>query len=735
MEKFLKNTIWVCLAIIPFVALYISNGTGIDILNSGTAGMFFPFISGKNLLFRALVEIAFASWIIVAIKDAKYRPKKSVLLIAYAVFMTVILFADIFGVNRTQSIWSNFERMEGFVGHIHFFLYFVVLTSFLNSQVEWLKMMRIAIFSNLLVVGYGFLQFLGGQLFIFAKIAPGMSAKFRELFPIHMSAGRIDSTIGNSAYFGVYCLLFAFLSALLFTQSKEKGQRRFYAIIVIVNLLGVFYSGTRGSMVGVLGGVLVTLFIESLKEKGKIRNTLFAALIGVVVLVGGVFLFKNSSFIKNSPSLDRFASISISDVTTMSRVTIWEVSFNAWKERPLLGYGQDNFTYIFARKFDPAKMYNLEPWYDRSHDVFFDWLVAGGVLGLVSYLSLFFFAFYLMWKHGSEMPLRERAIITGALVGYFIHNIFVFDNLTSYILFFMILAYIAVRTNKEGNYGEHWKIASWDQLVQPFVAVILVVSLYYINYLPFLGNRTLIRAMDISAAVQSQPFNEVIKTSKDNFEEAMSYSPLGREEAMEQMLLMAGQLQGVKIPDTIPDTYKNAIKTELDNYSEACRETINKSMPTHSTNVRALAIFGIFYNSIGDSQSAKDVLTKALVLAPKKQLILFDMVRAQVGTGDYEGAYQTAKSTYLLQPKYDEAKKMFILTGIYSKHYEDAKETIAQTGQEFPDGDTSIIGALISSGQIKEGIDLLNGYKQKHPESAAQIDEYIKNMLVSQAQR
>ena len=43
---------------------------------------------------------------------------------------------------------------------------------------------------------------------------------------------------------------------------------------------------------------------------------------------------------------------------------------------------------MFAEHYDP-RMYKQEPWFDRAHNVFFDWFVAGGVLGLVAYLALY----------------------------------------------------------------------------------------------------------------------------------------------------------------------------------------------------------------------------------------------------------------------------------------------------------------------------------------------------------
>ena len=111
--------------LVPFISFIVANS------------MFFPFITGKNFVFRILVEILFASWLILALRVPSYRPTFSWLAVAVAVFVGVIALADIFGVNSTKSFWSNFERMEGLVTLVHLLMYFIVMGTVLNTQKLW----------------------------------------------------------------------------------------------------------------------------------------------------------------------------------------------------------------------------------------------------------------------------------------------------------------------------------------------------------------------------------------------------------------------------------------------------------------------------------------------------------------------------------------------------------------------------------------------------------------------
>src|SRR6185436_1080767 len=67
--------------------------------------------------------------------------------------------------------------------------------------------------------------------------------------------------------------------------------------------------------------------------------------------------------------------------------------------------------------------------------------------GLIAYLSIFATAVMYLWT-SRAFRIEESAILIGLLAGYFFHNLFVFDNVTSYILFATILSYIVWRESE-----------------------------------------------------------------------------------------------------------------------------------------------------------------------------------------------------------------------------------------------------------------------------------------------
>lgn len=734
MQSIIKKIVWGCLLIVPFIAFHVADGGAFDVLAwFGGTGLFFPFISGKNLIFRILVEVALAGWAVLALYDSSYRIKiqKSPIMIAYSLFIIVLLIADLFGVDTEKSMWSNFERMEGFVGHIHFFAYFFVLTVMVRTLPEWQKMWKWFIAGNIIVLFYAMGQLLGAPGLFFANTFPKLASWFSSHFAIHMSQNRLDSTIGNSAYFGIFCLMYMFIAALLWSQSKEPKRQWFYPVLIFLNLVGLLYSGTRGTMIGLAVGLFITLGIIAWKGQGKIRKYFIGGLFVFIVLIASVFVFKNTPLVKSSSILSRIATISPNDVTGSSRLSMWKISYAAWKERPLLGYGQDNFSHVFARKFLPEKMCNLEPWYDRSHNVFFDWLVAAGALGLLTYLSLYGVTLWYMWKKKDHaMPVTEKAILTGLLAGYFIHNFFVFDNLTSYILFFAVLAYITVRTREELPTHGH-PLFNRDQmnlLVIPIIGIALLVTQYYINFRPLTVNRLVIKAMSFSQYAKTMPFADAVKIQQDAFTNAIAMNTLGSIEAREQFLQMAVRMGQIKIPDTLPPAEMQATVESLNGILQSSKNDVVASYDKNKEDVRMLSIYGMFYNGIGDAAKAEEVLKSAHQLAPNKQLITYDLIRAYLLQRKFPEAYQVGREMYDISTGCIDAIKWYMISAAYAGQYKEAKAYAISKGQA-PEVDADVIQGVVAAGQIQLAIELLQEIKKKDPSVAPQVDDFIRQLL------
>ncbi|KKT60612.1 MAG: hypothetical protein UW54_C0008G0018, partial [Parcubacteria group bacterium GW2011_GWC1_44_26] len=409
---------------------------------------FFPFIVGKNFAFRIVVEIMFSAWVVLAFIDPAYRPKKSWLLGAFVAFISILTISAIFGENPAKSFWSNFERMEGLVTYFHLFAYFIVASTVLTVRDLWRPYLNFHLGAGVIMAVYGVMQWAG-------------------MLKVVQDGIRINGTLGNAEYMSTYALFNIFLAGFFivrqsFTTTGERARVAIYGAIILLQTFVLYHSGTRGAMLGFIAGLLLVAILIAIFERNNklVRKSAIGALLAIGLIVGGFIALRDASFIQQSPVLSRLAAISPSEGTGKARLMVWGMAIEGFKERPILGWGMENFNYVFNEYYDP-NMWGQEQWFDRAHNVLFDWLVAGGILGALGYVSLFACAVYCIWRRADELTILEKSVLTGLLGGYFFQNLFVFDSISSLIYFGTILAYVESMSHREVEsvYGQATKSA------------------------------------------------------------------------------------------------------------------------------------------------------------------------------------------------------------------------------------------------------------------------------------
>lgn len=655
--------------------------------------MFFPFITGKNFTFRVLVEIMLGFWALLMLVDATYRPKFSWILVAIGTFLGVMTVADFLGENPARSLWSNYERMEGLVTIVHLFLYFIISASVLATENAWKWFWRTSIGASMFVAIQAFYQLAGKA-------------------EIHQGSTRLDATFGNSTYLAVYALFHAFLAMFLFFRDgKQNSMRWIYPATALINFVVLFYTQTRGSLLGFIGGAFLVLLLIALfdKEHPEWKKFAVGGVVGVLLLIAGFIAIKDSAFVQGSQTLQRMASISINDATTNSRFMIWNMSWEGFKERPLLGWGQDNFLYVFAKHYNP-KMWNQEPWFDRSHNVFFDWLIAGGALGLLSYLSMFGAVLYYLWfAKKKHLTIIERSILTGMLAGYFVHNIFVFDNLTSYIVFFGILAYlhtlhaergdapvVEVKPAKKSHQKEpKEELEAGDLAIAGVVILAITFGInYFVNVRNINANFALINSLRQEGMLVA---GDTKGEKKIAMKAVLDLNLFGTGEAREQLVQIALQTQDPRVPADIRSMFHDLAADEF-----------TKSLAEDPNNVRTLSFAGTFYSRFGEYDKALPLYTKAIELSPKRQSIYVDFSGMNIAMGNFARAEELAKTAYELERANNEAALTYVATLIY----QNKSDLVAPVLKPFSDTavayDNRIVNAYVHIKQYQKAIELLN---------------------------
>lgn len=668
-----------------------------------TGSMFFPYITGKAFYFRTIVEIITALYVILVCFDRSFLPKKSPITWALSAFLLIMGLATVFSVAPAKSFWSNFERMEGYITLIHLGLLFLVTSSVMKARKIWVYLFHASMGASL-VVGLMALQDLSAE-------NAGM-----------ISGGRIQGTLGNSSYLGVYALLHVFLAAFFLLshfarkEAKDILSRIFgYALIIIFNIVILFNTGTRGALVGLGLGFLLTALILAIFEKQskKVRGMGIAILAVAIVVIGFLGIVRGTEFAKSHPTLDRYSALvtwNLSGVLENQGYAraglLWPMAWQGVVEKPLLGWGQDNFGYVFSKYYNPAA-YSQEQWFDRTHNVFFDWLIAGGFLGLLGYLALFVALIMVLWsKHkdagkGHKWPLIERATISGLLLAYFVHNFFVFDNLTSYLIFFLLLAYFHER-NVSANESVHQH--NPEHVHVPFLlkegsrwfvaalsVVVLALALYTVNYKPYKNSGDLIRGLqalgnhlDSKGQVVGPNPAETLEYFKSIFD---SNSTLGLAETRERLVEVASAV----ITST---STSRELATEFDALT---RDQYAQQFERFPGDARYHYFFGLYLAKIGDVEGALGEVRKAEALSPAKQQFLLQEGLILLNVKQFPAAVAPFKKAYELEPKNDAARLFYAVSLIYSGYADEATALVEGSKVE---ADATLIQAYLDVGKF-----------------------------------
>lgn len=496
-----------------------------------TREVVFPFMLGKMIVVRVLIECALLLWVIYLawcaykgrLSEIMMRGKRVMthpLMIATGVFFISVIVSSWFAVNQYRAIWGDVERAEGLFGIAHYIL-FVVMTSMVFQKKDWLLFFKVSVGVTAVASFYGVLQYMGVTKFPFA----------------FTPEPRPGSFIGNSAFFAAF-LIFGIMSAGIVWRdavSKEGPALvwKYISIIVIISaLVMIFITGTRGAIVGVGAGVLFLLVYGVMRGRSymvrlpKIGEISLAkgAMIVLAAGVMGVALFiatKDAPLWQSIPGLNRLATTAFgtSDASTQVRLMTWRLSWEAFKERPLWGWGPDNYLIAFLRHYDPDMALYGETWLDRAHNKIIDTAIAQGAVGLVAYLVLF----GLVWRYAWAYAKADGAfvLISAGLLAYFVQNIFLFDQLVGYLFFFAVVGYTVGYNEKNSKTIEEGKEVighrtSRNIFYAGVMAAIVTLplvgySIYALNYIPY------VQAQALKESTRAKTFEGTVENVRKAF--------------------------------------------------------------------------------------------------------------------------------------------------------------------------------------------------------------------------
>ncbi|HYF28793.1 MAG TPA: O-antigen ligase family protein [Candidatus Paceibacterota bacterium] len=360
------------------------------------------------------------------------------------IFATVVqVLATLTGVFPERSLWSDIFWSSGvlFLIHLAFLAFF--LAELLNEQ-DWSLIRRAVavsagVFSALLIIG-----------------AQGFGATGPFLW-LNLSENGL--TFGNETYAGAYLLLAFGLGTIELLRTREWGRGRIVLLVSVIlialsplmsNLPAIASIAERpAALLGLARASSAAMFFILLFLAGYfLIRKLAPKKAGRLVLAWGAVLVLGAAtgigLLFTPGSAVQQAYI---EESTAARIIVWDASMNAIAERPILGWGPENFNYAIERHFDTRLFQDenlAEIWFERAHNVFIDTLVGAGALGLISFAILLLLSLVVIRRAHRKGLIgdAEAALLAALLFAHVLQLQTGFDTIGSYTLLAIVLGYL-----------------------------------------------------------------------------------------------------------------------------------------------------------------------------------------------------------------------------------------------------------------------------------------------------
>ncbi len=599
--------------------------------------LFFPYISGKNLFIRIIITVLWVFFSILIFRSKSFRDdivlrikalSRNILFIFTSLFVFLTVVSTFFATDLYRAFFGDIERAEGLLNILFFFSIFVLLTLIFGKK-EWITFFKVFMFSGVILFIDSLSDFLSGT-------------------------PRPGSFLGNPIY-SAQTFLFSILASLLvylfYTRDentvnlKRKGLWKVVSIIVFIfSVLGIFITETRGVIAGLIIGFFVSLlyFIfkrteEANNGKGVIKKVSLSILLLVVVFSGVFFSTKSSSFWQSVPGLDRLSEFTLEDPSTQTRLISLGVSLEALNpvqngyDKLLFGWGPDNFSIAYNKYYNPEYYKYEHSWFDRAHNKLMDVLVMNGVFGLLAYVGLWFSLFWILLKKKFSY---ENGLLLFFGVAYFFQNLFVFDSIAIYVLFFSFLSYVVFSTKGDETCKDVPSLYSKIILFKSgLISLFLLFALIAWTFIPFLQMKSYINLI-----AQNLSIDEATK----QLEGSLVPYTYAQEVIRTHLLGSAKDLYEGK------ESQKDFLLFAI----SLMKDVVNRG----PYNPRHMISIGQGYDKLGQVglveyyKDAEEYYRKALMLAPERQDIRYLLIYNLSYQKRYNEAIELAEETIRLAP-------------------------------------------------------------------------------------
>lgn len=414
--------------------------------------------TAKFLYFTFFVEVTCLFAVSMFRVEKKFARLKHPVFLLFTAYIFWVIISSALGVDFLNSFFGNAIRLGGWFLLFHIWLFVAILTLTLDAK-HLKKAEHVFLSVATVVAAYAILERL--------HILPSFQKS-------HMP--RASSLAGNPIFLSGFLML-PFALAWFRSIGAQNKMRILYAAAAILMFGGIFVSGTRGALLGLLIGIGVGWIVWIIKSAHKKRNIFIT--LGACVLVVELFFALR---ITTDPSsrLYRYTHI---DASATNRFGYWEIAWKGFLARPIKGYGYENYYKAAEMYFLPGLYEEEGVFIDKPHNAYFEILVTSGGVGLLLYLCMLAWLMREIIK--AHIPKEQSVLLVAGLVAFAVQNAFVFDTIPTLFAFGFFLVWMKQFETAVHDDAELFVMRSQTQrIIALFFSVVFIGFMFIKFFIP-----------------------------------------------------------------------------------------------------------------------------------------------------------------------------------------------------------------------------------------------------------